>query len=74
MFRMKKESAVIGTCEAGAFILSLRDSNEFSKTHSSGYHCIPHIGEYVIAAFSYAALFPSVFLCNCSARTYKQLV
>ena len=48
IFHMKKQSAVLGTCEPAAFILSLRDGNEFCKTHSSGYHCIPHIGEYVV--------------------------
>lgn len=51
VFRMKKQSAVLGTCEPAAFILSLRDGNEFCKTHSSGYHCIPHIGEYVFFFF-----------------------
>lgn len=46
VFQMKKQSTFIGTFEPAAFILSLRDSNEFCKTHSSGYHCIPHIGVY----------------------------
>ena len=41
----QKDSVVLGTYESSAFILSLRDADEFSTIHSFGYHCIPHIGE-----------------------------
>lgn len=42
---MPKDATVLGTYETSAFILSLKDRNEFSRLHPSGYHCIPHIGE-----------------------------
>ena len=42
---MPKDSIVLGTYETSAFILSLRDRDEFSRLHPSGYHCIPHIGK-----------------------------
>ena len=67
VFRMKKQSAVLGTCEPAAFILSLRDGNEFCKTHSSGYHCIPHIGEYVFFFFFRAS---HVRLAQVSSNVY----
>ena len=41
----QKDSVVLGTYESSAFILSLRDADEFSTIHSFGYHRIPHIGE-----------------------------
>ena len=41
----QKDAVVLGTYESHAFILSLRRRDEFSATHSFGYHRIPHVGE-----------------------------
>lgn len=40
----QKDAVVLGTYESNAFILSLRRRDEFSTTHSFGYHRVPHIG------------------------------
>ena len=40
----QKDAVVLGTYESNAFILSLRDKDEFATTHSFGYHRVPHIG------------------------------
>lgn len=42
---LQKDAAVLGTYESNAFILSLRRRDEFSTTHSFGYHRVPHIGK-----------------------------
>ena len=42
----QKDSVILGMYESSAFILSLRDANEFSTIHSFGYHRIPHVGEF----------------------------
>lgn len=39
-----KDAVVLGTYETDAFVLSLRERDEFAATHSFGYHRIPHIG------------------------------
>ena len=41
------KSQVRGTCE-DAFLLSLRDGEEFSSLHSYGFLRVPHIGMSVI--------------------------
>ena len=45
VFEQQKDSVVLGTYESSAFILSLRDPDEFSSIHCFGYHRIPHVGE-----------------------------
>ena len=42
----RKDAVILGTLESAAFILSLRSGDEFSEVHSSGYHRVPHIGEW----------------------------
>ena len=42
----QKDAVVLGTYESNAFILSLRRRDEFSTTHSFGYHRVPHIGKH----------------------------
>lgn len=41
---LQKDAVVLGTYETDAFVLSLRERDEFAATHSFGYHRIPHIG------------------------------
>lgn len=41
---LQKDPVVRGTYEPSAFILSLRDPEEFRTIHSFGFHRIPHIG------------------------------
>ena len=65
-----KDPVVLGTYDSSAFILSLRRRDEFSKIHSFGYHCIPHIGEYVQPCYylltSFAlCLYMRVHVCAC---------
>lgn len=45
VLELRKDAVVLGTYESAAFILSLRDREEFSTTTSFGYHRIPHIGQ-----------------------------
>ena len=40
----RKNECVSGTFESAAFILSLRDENEFSALHTYGYHRVPLVG------------------------------
>ena len=44
----RKNECVSGTFESAAFILSLRDENEFSTLHTYGYHRVPLIGNALI--------------------------
>ena len=77
VLRMKKQSAVLGTCETAAFILSLRDGNEFCKTHSSGYLCTPHIGELVLCYFLFpvrGGLSSRVLVASCTAMRVRVYV
>ena len=40
----RKNECTAGTYESSAFILSLKDENEFCTLHSYGYHRVPLIG------------------------------
>ena len=40
----RKNKCVSGTFENNAFILSLKDDDEFSTLHTFGYHRVPLIG------------------------------
>lgn len=40
----RKNKCTSGTFESSAFILSLKDENEFSTLHSFGYHRVPLVG------------------------------
>lgn len=42
---LKKLSLAVGTQDADAFILSLRDSEDVSSKHSYGIHRVPHLGK-----------------------------
>lgn len=54
---LRKDAVVLGTYESAAFILSLRDREEFSTTTSFGYHRIPHIGKARYRAPTIVAIF-----------------
>jgi len=41
----RKNDSTAGTFESNAFILSLKDKNEFSTLHSFGYHRVPLVGQ-----------------------------
>ena len=44
IYAKKKNDCTAGTFESSAFILSLKDEEEFSTLHSYGYHRVPIIG------------------------------
>jgi len=44
IYAKRKNEYTSGTFESSAFILSLKDVNEFSTLHSFGYHRVPLIG------------------------------
>lgn len=56
---LQKDPVVRGTYEPSAFILSLRDPEEFRTIHSFGFHRIPHIGVY---GSDYTVTIPMVLL------------
>lgn len=58
VFEWQKDSVVLGTYESSAFILSLRDPDEFSSIHSFGYHRIPHVGERYSNSYMYMHVHP----------------
>jgi len=41
----RKNKCTAGTFDSNAFILSLKDKNEFSTLHSYGYHRVPLVGK-----------------------------
>lgn len=53
----RKSKCTSGTFESSAFILSLKDENEFSTLHSFGYHRVPLIGNVLT--------FNSAYSCQC---------
>lgn len=52
IFDLQKDPVVLGTYESSAFILSLRDPEEFRSIHNFGYHRIPHIGTHACTLYS----------------------
>ena len=61
IYDRRKDHIVLGTFESSAFILSLRNEDEFSSIHSFGYHSIPHIGTARFMTFSYNGRHCSTF-------------
>lgn len=44
IYAKRKNKCTSGTFESSAFILSLKDEDEFSTLHSFGFHRVPLIG------------------------------